>query len=205
MSLQGFPTQLAPKHAARWVDNGGMSAATAVTGLLLVATLAMAQSDLRQRMRESEDKKWAAKSGLSVADVSALRTMAGIANDAPDGRIGSIDAASLASRGHILLTEAGNGHCMRVHVFAREKEGFREVWLLSETPQPTGSRSVGATRPGGGICSQAPRQPSARVAEDGSILVEVPVMSDPFQRSVPVAVFPYEWNGKTYALSSSKL
>ena len=114
--------------------------------------------------------------------------MAGITDTTENALILSIDAKSLANRRQILLTEAGNGRCLRLHVMARKAEGFEEVWSLDELPD----------HPGRGICAQAPRSPSAYATPDGRIVLEVPVRFDAFERSVPVNSYSFTWDGSTY-------
>ena len=71
---------------------------------------------------------------------------------------------------------------MRVHVFARSRTGWKEVWALAD-----------------GICSKAPVSPRVQVI-GGKIVIEVPVMADPFIRTIPVNTYTYAWKRSTYQL-----
>ena len=158
----------------------------------LLAAAAYAQSP-----RDREDQHWAQTSGLSVTDIQALRQIAGISDPAAGSRILNLDATSLKSRNHILFAEMGNGHCMRVHVFERTSTGFTEVWSLAEIPRHSWSPP---NRAGNGICSQSPKLPGARATPDGRIVVEVPTLSDPFVRTLPVNAYTFTWTGTRYEL-----
>ena len=149
-------------------------------------------------LHDRDDQQWARKSGLSVNDVREIRILAGIA-DATDGAvIKHIDATSLKQRNHILFAEAGNGHCMRLHVFERTAGAFREVWSLSDMPGPDWPIGATASSSGRGICQQGPRSPSVHATSEGRIVLEVPILSDPFQRTVPAATFSFAWDGSKY-------
>jgi len=170
-------------------------------GLLASAGLAFAQgaADLKA-MRDRQDQRWADKSGLTVSEVRAIRILAGI-TDAIDGAaVQLIDAKSLRQRNHILLAEAGNGHCMRVHVFERTGSIFQEVWSLTGLPPRDWPIGAEAKPSGPGICPQGPRPPNVQATPEGRIIVEVPVLFDPFQRSMPANTFSFEWDGSKYVL-----
>jgi hypothetical protein len=144
--------------------------------VILMASVAFAQ-DL------SQDTTWAQRTGLQPSDVAAMRKFAGIPDRSFGQAILSLDAQSLKSRNQVLMTEAGGGHCMRVHVFARARAGWKEVWALTD-----------------GICSKAPVSPRVNVTLDGKIVIEVPVMADPFIRTIPVDTYTYAWKRSTYQL-----
>jgi len=166
----------------------------------LLAAAVYAQTDrtaLVKAQRDREDQHWAQTSGLSVSDIQALRQIAGISDPAIGSRILVLDASTLKQRNHILFAEMGTGHCMRVHVIERNSTGFTEVWSLNEAPRPLW---LPASRSGNGICSQAPKAPSAHATADGRIVVEVPILSDPFLRTLPVSTYWFTWNGAKYEL-----
>jgi len=146
---------------------------------------------------DTEDQHWAAVTRLPKAEVRTIRMAAGITDVTDLSRISNLDAASLKQRNHLLLVER-NGSCIRLHVIERNGANFKEVWLLS------GMRDRGWTieelseRPGPGICTSAPRPPSAHATPDGRIVVEVPTQSDGFQRSFPVTTYSFHWDGAKY-------
>lgn len=164
---------------------------------------AFAQTDsagLLKLRHQREDQTWARRSGLTEIEVRAIRIIAGIA-DSDSAQILSLDANSLKQRNHILLTEIGNGHCMRVHVVERKANGFSEVWLLSDVPAHSWSFSDTSDRPGRGFCPAAAKSPGVHVTAQGAIVLEVPVLMDPFERSAPVSTYTFRWDGGKYLLA----
>ena len=162
--------------------------------LLVFVTAAFAQ-------RVSTDQFWAQRSGLPVSDVVAIRKLAGVPEGIPNVLIDELDARSLQRQKHVLLVETGGGHCMKVHVYARRDDGgWYEVWQLSERP----GRDWLPPSQGNGICPQAPKRPSARGTSTGRIVVEVPVLPDPFVRGIPAYTYDYGWDGKTYVLAQGQ-
>jgi hypothetical protein len=173
---------------------------TRICILALLAATAAAQTDrdtFLKAQRDREDQHWAQTSGLSVSDIQTLRQFAGISELDHGSRIIALDAASLKQRNHILFAEMGNGHCMRVHVFERATSGLKEVWSLNEVPRHSWSPP---RRSGTGTCSQAAKGPAAHATPDGRIVVEVPTLSDPFVRNLPVSTYSFTWTGATYEL-----
>jgi hypothetical protein len=173
-----------------------------IFALLTAIGAAYAQTDTDARVKarhDMEDEQWARKSGLPASEVRAIRLIAGISDTTLGAGILNIDAITLKPRNHILLAEAGNGHCMRLHVLERNAAGFTEIWSLNEVP-PIWSHGKTANRPGNGICSQAPKAPNAHAMADGRIVLEVPILSDPFLRVVPVSTYSFTWNGSKYEL-----
>jgi hypothetical protein len=172
-------------------------------GLLLLAFLSpvIAQVDSRDRVNgqhDIDDRKWAQKSGLPVSEVQAIRSAAGITHDTPGSRIMTIDAVSLKQRNHVLLVE---GPCVKLHVIERRSHGFAEVWSLSALPDPPWKPGARASRPGRGICPQAPRPPNAHATADGRIVLEVPILLDAFQRTLPADTYSFAWDGSRYVLA----
>jgi hypothetical protein len=150
------------------------------------------------RRHDREDQSWALKSGLAVTDVRGMRVSAGI-SDVTFAWIINLDANSLRKNNHVLLVEQA-GLCVRLHVFEHTTTDFKEVWSLSEMPSRTWVPKESATGPGRGICSQAPRSPTAHATPDGRIVLEVPFLLDPWERTLPTSTYSFAWDGKKYAL-----
>jgi hypothetical protein len=176
-----------------------------MSGILLLACLGptFAQvnpSDRVKAQHDADDQKWAQKAGLPVSEVQAIRIAAGVYGPTNFSRIVNLDASSLKQRNHILFVE---GPCIKLHVIERGANGFTEVWSLSELPRP--AWKIGATnRPARGICPQAPRLPSAHATADGRIVLEVPILLDPFERTRPVDTYFFTWDGAKYVLEDSE-
>jgi hypothetical protein len=168
--------------------------------LLAFAGVGFAQPDagsfLKQR-HDREDQSWALKNGLAVTDVRGMRILAGI-SDVTFSWIINLDANSLKNN-HVLLVERA-GMCVKLHVFEHTPTDFREVWSISEMPGRTWIPNEIATGPGRGICSQAPRSPSTHATPDGRIVLEVPLLLDPWERTLPTSTYSFAWDGKKYAL-----
>ncbi len=156
------------------------------------------------------DAVWASKSGLSIDDIRSLRAAIGIP-DTPPGRalrpgervqavasrISAIDANSLKSNNHILVVESQP--CLVVHVFERGSSGLKEIWSLDRVPSPNSLFNPKSQR----ICPQAPIPPSVHGTTDGRIVIEIPVLVDPFQRSIPPYVYSFTWDGNAYTLDTT--
>jgi hypothetical protein len=171
-------------------------------GLLLLTCLSPASAQVNPTDRfkaqhDAEDRKWAQKTDLPVSEVRAIRIAAGISDDTSGSRIANIDASSLKPRNHILLVE---GACVKLHVIERGAGGFTDVWSLSELPRPAWKIGAAASRPASGICPQAPRPVTAHATADGRIVLEVPVLLDAFQRTIPVDTYAFTWDGAQYIL-----
>jgi len=146
---------------------------------------------------DTEDQHWAAVTRMPKAEVRTIRMAAGITDVTDGSRISSLDAASLKQRNQLLLVE-GNGLCIRLHVLERNGSSFKEVWLLSGMRDRGWTIDEVSERPGPGICTTAPRPPTAHATPDGRIVVEVPTQSDAFQRSFPVTTYSFRWDGAKY-------
>ncbi|HTX34874.1 MAG TPA: hypothetical protein VME43_07630 [Bryobacteraceae bacterium] len=169
--------------------------------LVALACVALAQSDARGFLKlrhDREDQSWALKSGLAVTDVRAMRVIAGISDDTFAWII-DLDAKSLRKNNHVLLVQRAN-LCVTLHVFEHTSADFKEVWSLSEMPSRTWIQNEIGTGPGHGICSQAPRAPTAHATPDGRIVLEVPFLLDPSERTLPTSTYSFAWDGKKYAL-----
>jgi hypothetical protein len=175
-----------------------------ILGLLLIAFASplAAQVNSADRVKAQYDayRKWAEKTGLSVSDVQAIRIAAGVPDDSIGLRIANIDAISLKQRNHILVVE---GPCVKLHVIERGASGFTEVWSLRELPRPAWKAETPG-RPGRGICPQAPRPPSAHATVDGRIVLEVPILLDAFQRTLPADIYSFAWDGAKYVLMNEE-
>jgi hypothetical protein len=175
------------------------------SGLLLLTCLTpvyaqVNPTDRFKAQREADNRKWAQKTGLPVSEVQAIRIAAGVSGLTNFSRIVNLDAVSLKQRNHILFVE---GPCIKLHVIERGANGFTEVWSLSELPRP--AWKIGATSgPGRGICPQAPRAPSAHATTDGQIVLEVPVLLDPFERTRPADTYTFTWDGHKYVWEDSE-
>ncbi len=175
--------------------------------LFVSAVTAPAQQDQAASIaarHDGEDQRWAIRNGLSKSDIRAIRTAAGISDKTENTRITELDARSLKQRNHILLVETGNGSCLRLHIVEKTATGFKEIWSLSGLKDRGWSIEEIAGHGGTGICSQAPRSPSAHATPDGRIVVEIPTLSDPFQRSMPVTTYSFKWDGAGYAVSEDE-
>ena len=163
-----------------------------------------AQVNLTDRLKaqhDADDRKWAQKTGLPVSEVQAIRIAAGVSGLTNFSLIVNLDAISLKERNHILMVE---GPCIKLHVIEREANGFTEVWSLSELPHPAWKIGAAASGPGRGICAQAPRPPSAHATADGRIVLEVPLLFDPFERTLPVDTYSFTWDGHKYVPADSE-
>ncbi|SPE26943.1 hypothetical protein SBA3_1330008 [Candidatus Sulfopaludibacter sp. SbA3] len=145
-----------------------------------------------------EDYSWSLKTGVPASDVREMRIAAGISDVTPNS-VANIEVEPLKQRKQVLLVQS-NGGCIRLHVLERTSDHFAELWTNSEIPRQNPSIFDERKAPGQWICGHAPRGPSAHATEDGQIIVEVPVLLDISQRSLPVYTYKYAWNGRTYSL-----
>lgn len=100
-----------------------------------------------------EDREWAHKSGLPVADIRKFRLLADTPDDS-DTLIDSLDAKSLRSRNQVLLvTTSGNGHCLDLYIFERGRKDYRLTWSATEMPS------------GAGYCRESSNDPEAYVSQ----------------------------------------
>jgi len=169
----------------------------------MVISAGRAQTDpatLQKSRHEHEDQQWARKTGLTPGEVRSIRLLAGMTDDS-SGWIAALDAVSLRARAQVLFTEIGNGHCFRAHVLVRRPEGFSEVWSLDREPRPPWTSGGSRSRSASNLCPQAPgKGPAVHVEGGDRIVLEVPVLADPFLQTVPVSRYVFVWNGKTYEL-----
>jgi hypothetical protein len=176
-----------------------MSNATFGLGLFVLTAFhcAAAQDSTVVKLHDSEDQHWATKTGLDAGDVRAIRMAAGV-SDSSYSRILNIDANTLQHGRHILFVEGQP--CVNLHVLERLANGFVEVWSLSALPRPISGvppTTLGKQR---GICPLAPLLPRARATTEDQIVLEVPVLLDPFQRTLPPYTYVFAWDGSRYAL-----
>ena len=165
------------------------------------ATSASSERMLKER-HDREDQLWAHKSGLAATEIHDMRKAAGM-DDISSSSIANVDADSLKQNQHILLVER-YGPCVRVHVLAHAATDFKEIWSSGTVSNPAPSRSRSlvetGTDPGRGFCSEAPRPATAYATPGGRIVVQVPVLLDPFERSIPMYSYTFAWDGSKYAL-----
>ena len=142
---------------------------------------------------QEDDQTWAHRSGLSVTQVRRLRLVAGVTND-NNAFIDHLDVRGLRARNHILLvTAAGNGHCLELSVFQRRGSSFRRLW------------SVSGMQDGAGFCRGSPRNPEAYVTRDARIRVKIDYADyEALLANVETEYFTYVWNGRTYRLVSRR-
>jgi hypothetical protein len=142
---------------------------------------------------EEDDRTWARRSGLSVTEVRRLRLVAGVTND-NNAYIDHLDVRGLRARNHILLvTAAGNGHCLELYVFRRRGSSFQRLWSVSGMPE------------GAGFCRGSPRNPEAYVTRDAKIRVKIDYADyEALLANVETEYFTYVWNGRTYRLASRR-
>jgi|HubBroStandDraft_6_1064221.scaffolds.fasta_scaffold622498_2 hypothetical protein len=143
------------------------------------------------------DAVWASKSGLTVADIRSLRAAIGIPDTPSSRSINAIDANSLKLNSHILVVEFQRA-CLVLHVFERAPSGFKEVWSLDHVPSinsPFGPKESAQSQR---ICAQAPIPPRVHGTMDARIVLEIPVLADPSQRSIPPYVYSFTWDGNAY-------
>ena len=176
----------------------------AFAGIAFAQTVATAHEPFLKMLHDREDQSWARKSGLDATDVHEMRLAVGI-SDTSSSSIANIDANSLGRNKHILLVEA-LGQCVRLHVLERTVSEFKEVWSSSgittnETPgrETVLSREIETGRRQG-FCSQAPRAASAHATADGRIVVEVPILFDLWEKTIPVYTYSFAWDGSKYVL-----
>ena len=146
---------------------------------------------------EKEDEHWAIANRIPKDDARAIRIAAGI-TDSAKVMIANLDSNTLRQRGHILLVESIG--CIRLHVLKHDGKAFKEIWTLTGIQDRGWTIDAISDSPGPGICNNAPKPPSAHATPDGRIAVEIPSLTDPFQRSVPVTTHSFAWNGSKYVL-----
>ena len=163
--------------------------------LLAVAHLAPAEPTVDEnwtKIHHQDDVRWAKKTGLSPQQVRSLRAAADIDDDTEAARIDSLDTAALAFRKQVLLvTAAGNGHCLTLTVFSRLGQSFQKIWEADEIPGVSGFCHNGAYS----------RDFNVRATKEGKIIVEVPKDTSGTEAFGGLKQLIYRWNGKTYVLS----
>lgn len=144
-----------------------------------------------RKIHSEDDLKWAHSTHLAVQQVRQIRIAAGVKDDLEDGRIESLDLRGLASRKQVLLvTAAGNGHCLTITVLVKKDSTFENLWQVDEIPRLSG------------FCHNGVYSRDFSVyAKSGHIVVNVPQDhsgNDLFGR---IRKLIYTWNGHTYELS----
>jgi hypothetical protein len=150
------------------------------------------ESDQWKKIHRNDDVKWARISGLSVEEISNLRRASGITDDMTEGRIDEVDAKHLSFRKQILLvTSAGNGHCLTLTALSNKSGSWEQVWQASEMPN------------GDGFCHESlSGNPVAYAKKTGEIVVKIPKkQTDGKQVDLLVK---YTWTGETYQFSETQ-
>lgn len=143
-------------------------------------------------IHRQDDLKWSRISGLSPRDVRRARIAAGIGDDLEGGRIDNLDSKDLAFRKQLLVvTSAGNGHCLTITVLTKKESVFQAVWSVDEA---TGV---------GGFCHDGAFSGNFEVhaTKEGGIIVDVPRDTNNSGAFGGFKQLLYEWNGQTYVLS----
>jgi len=140
-------------------------------------------------MLRRDEAKWASRLGLTPSYVDKIIKAAGYSEE-DEFRIENLDVGHLSQRKHILLvTAAGNGHCLTLSVVARKAESLQKIWELSETPA------------GGGFCHVGAYSGNFRAyaTSTGKIVIDVP--KDKRGRYILDAPrLVYKWDGEHYSL-----
>jgi hypothetical protein len=162
--------------------------------VLFLACLSLAQD--RESYLKQDETTWARRLGLEPSYVSKIVNAAGFSED-DEVRIDNLDVRHLRLGKHILLvTAAGNGHCLTLTVIAVKAESMEKIWEMSELPG------------GGGLCHVGAYTGNyiARATADGAIVVDVPrYKGGNYPQGKHVAGIKrlvYQWNGETYVLKT---
>jgi hypothetical protein len=140
---------------------------------------------------KKDEAKWAKLLRLNQSYVSSIVKAAGY-SDEDQVRIETLDIRHLSARKHILLvTAAGNGHCLTLTVLTRKTESIQKIWEVSETPEGAGFCHVGAHS--GNF--------KAYATSSGSVIVVVPKDEEGNYIVSRTGQLVYKWNGKTYMLN----
>src|SRR5262245_25426969 len=154
----------------------------------------LAQDEDRPARRKQDDRLWAQKTGLSAEIVRQLRLLVDIPDDS-DSYIDNLDVQTLRFRHQVLLVSAaGNGHCLELNVLALKDGKYERIWSVVETPQ------------GAGFCRQNPRNPEAYATRDGQLLIKIAAGTD-WDRgglSTETWYYTFRWNGQTYNFAGLK-
>jgi len=169
-----------------------------VLAMLVIGGMASGQVTSKS-LQEDPDAAWARRSGLTIADIRSLRAALGIPATPSSRGISAIDANSLKPNNHILVVESQRT-CLVVHVFERGASGFKEIWSLDQVPSP--SSPFGSTESTQPICAQAPIPPRVRATTDARILLEIRILDDPSQRSIPPYIYSFTWDGHEYRMDA---
>jgi hypothetical protein len=133
-----------------------------------------------------EDRLWADRTNLTPEQVRYLRLMSDVPDD-EEAYIDNLDTENLKKLNHVLLvTASGNGHCLELTVFERERDEFQRVWSTDGTPS------------GAGFCRESPRDPEAFASTDGRIVVKIPIFDYNKRTDKSTDIYTYVWTGKKY-------
>jgi len=159
----------------------------------LIATLSSAQAgDQWTNIHRQDDAKWASLNGLSSERVRQIRLAGGITDDLPMSGIDNLDAQSLALRKQVLLvTWAGNGHCLKITVLAQRASRFQKIWRATQIAGRSGFCHNGA----------ASGDFTVEATKEGLIIVHVPKDMSGNEIFGQLKEITYRWNGRRYATS----
>jgi len=160
----------------------------ALYSALSLATISHGCPDDQPSYLKSDEARWAKRLGVKQSYIHEIVKTAGFAED-DQVRIEDLDLRHLSVRKHILLvTTAGNGHCLTLSVVGRKKESMEQVWKADELG-------------GAGFCHDGARTGDfqARATEAGVIIVDVPKYANG-KYVMPVKQLVYKWNGHEYVL-----
>jgi hypothetical protein len=144
-----------------------------------------------QSLLKADEATWAKRLRLQQSYVSKIVQAAGFSED-DEIRIEKLDLQHLSSRGHVLLvTAAGNGHCLKLTVLARKENFVRRVWRTSVAPGGAGFCHAGAYS--GDF--------QAHATSNGTIVVEVPRYAKGGYVLPGVRRLVYKWDGQKYAVN----
>jgi len=166
-----------------------MASVMALRWVLLLAGIGFGSNSTS--LLQADEVRWAKRLGVKSEYLSRIVKAAGFVED-DEVRIDNMDIRHLWRRKHILLvTAAGNGHCLTLTVVARNEASLEKVWQTYELN-------------GAGFCHVGAYSGdfSARANGDGFIIVEVPKFEGgTYPRGkyvLGVKQLVYVWNGKTY-------
>src|SRR5258708_20103411 len=143
---------------------------------------------------KSDEARWAKQLGVKQSYVREIVKTAGFSED-DQVRIDDLDLRHLSVRKHILLvTAAGEGHCLTLSVVARKSGSIQKVWELTEFPE------------GGGLCHDGARTGNfeVRATRSGVIIIDVPKDENGNYVLDGIKHLVYKWNGEAYVLNEQQ-
>jgi hypothetical protein len=138
----------------------------------------------------ADETRWAKRLGLKESYVRQIVKAANFSED-DEVRIENLDVGHLSARKHILLvTAAGNGHCLTLVVIARKAGSLEKIWETADFHD-------------GGFCHVGAYSGNfeARATREGAIVIDVPKFATGKYVFDEIKRLIYKWDGKTYVLS----